>query len=693
MRKPNYDNSARQLLPSPESNWTPPKELPDLRYVKEFGIDTEEKDEGLTGGQGSGWVYRAGHMAGFSVAWGSIGREQGIYVPLAHPETQNFNRENVRQWLIDHRHVRWIMHNAPYDLGWFRAEFDLDPPEQIDDTTALAIMLDENWLSYQLGEVAKRCGLPGKNEFLLKEAAAFYGFHPKRDLWNMPAKYVGPYAEDDALATLRIARQLRPQIIEEGIQDAYQTEMELIPLVQEMRHRGIRIDLDHAERSRDELYRRRDAAFQELSQRLNGRKVGMEEIGRTAWLQQVFDEQGITYPRTAPTSRFPDGQPSFTAGVLGWMHLHPHWLPQLIVKADRYHNAASKFLQGYIIDYTHKGRLHASINQFLSEDEEGRRSGTRSHRFSYSDPPLQQMPSRDPEFKEYIRGCFLPEQGEAYCRIDYSQQEIRLMVHFAHLARLSTDKLSATATAKVAVAVQRYNDDPNTDFHKIVAEWTGLTSPEQRYSVKQASFAKAYNASMPKFAKLIRKSEAETQEIWDKYDKELPFVTELNEKCRNLANRRGFIRLIDGARMHYPLWEGPWLDKEARRAATQAGHTLTPCRLAEAQRRMSNPEHPWADGRIRRADTRKAMNALIQGSAARQTKKAMLDCWKAGIVPLIQIHDELGLSAAGKEIGEKAAEIMRNAIPLTIPAAADPEYGESWANAKLSWGDWLKDIS
>jgi DNA polymerase I len=668
-RRPDYAEGNQRPLFMPDSDWKV-QPLPDLRNLKEIGLDTETKDEGLKAGRGPGWVYKAGYVSGFSVAWGGMGHEQAAYFPLRHPESENIDLDAANRWLHDHRHLRWVMQNAPYDLGWLRADFDIMPPVSVDDTTAMSVMLDTNHTSYNLDAIAKRCGVPGKDETLLREYASVTGLNPKSDIWRMPAKYVGPYGGDDALAALRCGRVMRPLINDEGSHDAYQVEMDLIPLIQEMRWRGIRIDMDYAERSLKELYRLRDEAFTELNAKL-GERVGIEEIGKNTWLTKVFDAHGISYPRTAATSRFPNGQPSFSAGIIGWMHKHEHWLPTLIVKADKYHNAASKFLQGYIIDYCHKGRLHATINQFMNEDDEGARRGTRSHRFSFSDPPLQQMPSRDEEFKQLIRGCFLPEIGEKWGRIDYSQQEYVLMVHFAYRLKLT----------KAAEFAQRYRDNPKTDFHKLVQEWTGL----DRIPAKQASFAKAYGAAIKKFALLLGQSEQEAEKVMTKYDAEVPFVGELAEECKRFAGRRGWIKLIDGARLHYTLWEGPWLGWEEKKAALAVGHNLAPCSLEEAQARASNEMHPWYQGKLRRADTRKALNGLIQGSAARQTKRAMRDCWRAGIVPLIQIHDELGISAPNEAYGSRVAELMRETIKLEIPVSADCDYGSNWANAKYNW--------
>jgi DNA polymerase I-like protein with 3'-5' exonuclease and polymerase domains len=662
-RKLDYAGGNQLPMFLPESKWNRLAELPDLRQFDEIAIDTETRDNGLASGHGPGWAFRSGYIAGISVAYGPHNAESAFYIPLNHPDTDNFSRESAISWLKSHSSLRWIFHNGPYDLGWLRADGLFGPPpEKIDDTTAMAVMIDEHEFEYNLDAVARRCGVPGKDETLLREAAAAYGFNPKSEMWRMPAKYVGPYAEDDALATLKAARSMRPRLVDEGTVKAYTLEMELIPLIQEMRMRGIDIDLDHAERAKVELEGKRDEVFKDLSERL-GQRVGMEEIGKTRWLRSVFDAEGISYPFTA------NGNASFTAGVTGWMHKHPHWLPQQIVKADKYHNAASKFIQGYIIDYCHRGRIHPSINQFRSEDETtGARSGTRSHRFSYSDPPLQQMTSRDPELTPLIRGCFRPRPGEKWGRIDYEQQEYRLMVHFSELLGLP----------KAEEAANKYRNDPNTDFHQLVAELTGL----DRTSAKQTNFAKAYGAGLKQFMALTNMSEADAARVMAQYDNEMPFINELNEECKRQAGRRGFIRLIDGARCHYPFWEGPWMSYEDRAVATRSGFETSPCRPDEAERRQSNPDHPWHGKRLRRADTRKAMNNLIQGSAARQTKIAMLNCWKEGIVPILQIHDELCFSTSRREEGERAAQIMVDAVKLIIPVGAGVDWGNSWAHAK-----------
>ena len=234
---------------------------------------------------------------------------------------------------------------------------------------------------------------------------------------------------------------------------------------------------------------------------------------------KTFDQHAIKYPRTAK------GNPSFTAGTSGWMHRHEHWLPRLIVRADKLNNAAVNFLQHYILDHVVNGRVHAEIHPHRSDE-----GGTRSLRFSYSKPPLQLMTAHDEEIAPLIRGVFLPEEGEVWAKPDISQQEFRFIVHYAAELKLP----------RAEEAAARYRDNPDTDFHALVAEWTGI----ERQQAKNTNFAKAFGAIVRKFAAMIGKSESEAQEIYSRYDCELPFVSALAKHCEMQAKRFGAYRTI-----------------------------------------------------------------------------------------------------------------------------------------------------
>jgi DNA polymerase I-like protein with 3'-5' exonuclease and polymerase domains len=74
---------------------------------------------------------------------------------------------------------------------------------------------------------------------------------------------------------------------------------------------------------------------------------------------------------------------------------------------------------------------------------------------------------------------------------------------------------------------------------------------------------------------------------------------------------------------------------------------------------------------------------MIQGSAARQIKKAMVDIWNAGVIPLLQVHDELCFSMSDPAQAKVCAEIMEHAIPtITIPMLTDTKIGKSWGDLK-----------
>ena len=317
---------------TPSSEWTPPSELPDLRRHAVVAVDYETRDDGLSAGRGPSWPQRAGHVAGVALAWPG----GSAYAPVRHPDTTCFPREAVARWLADHEAagVRFLYHNAHYDVGWARAEFGLRPG-RVHDTMCAAVMLDETRLSYSLDRLAADAGLAGKDEALLVEAMTAYGYPArgegwKRNLWRLPARFVGPYAEADAVATLALHEAYAPRLEAEGTTAAYELEMDLVPCVHEMRWRGVRVDVDRAAQSAERLRDARDAALDELERHM-GREPLRDVRGRLSrgsksgdmftnrWLADQFDALGLTYPRTPATSSSmllsPSGAPMTTAAT------------------------------------------------------------------------------------------------------------------------------------------------------------------------------------------------------------------------------------------------------------------------------------------------------------------------------------------------------------------------------------------
>ena len=445
------------------TDWRPPAELPDLRRVGSIALDTETNDEGLRADRGSAWPWPAAMSAGSALPGARTASIRANYVPLRHPDTNNFDRENMssagsktRSLPASNRHAL----NGIYDCGWLWADLGvvLPPSEQLEEIGALATLIDENRYRYSLDALCDWRRITRQGHGIARGGGQGRRLQDRKEdqlqsyIWQLPARLVGPYAEADAANTLALFESLDPVLDKEGTRTAYRLDVDLQPMVHEMRRRGIRVDQSAAQQARDYCLQKRDSTLAELSGQL-GSPVSMAEIASKNWKVQTFDAYHVNYRRTEK------GNPSFKGGKLGWMAAHPHWLPQLIATASKYDHAGSTFLEGHILPHLIGDRIYGEINPHRSQE-----GGTRSFRFSYSNPPLQQMPSRDEELGPLIRSVFLPEEGELWCTVDCSQQEFRFVVHHAAIRNLpgAND------------AVRRYHTDPDTDFHALASEITGL---------------------------------------------------------------------------------------------------------------------------------------------------------------------------------------------------------------------------
>lgn len=616
--------------------WQRPEFLPDWRGCPIIAIDTETRDDGLNKGIGPGWAFADhGHISGISASNG----EKSLYFPIRHPDTDNFPVEQVLRWAkahISRPDGKTVFHNATYDVGWVWKEAGFFPLGPVGDTMTKAYMLNENRFSYKLDTIAKLYGYPGKDKGKLNEAASAMGLHPARELWKLPARYVGPYAEMDAHLTFQIDKDMEPEIVEQELQQAYQLECDLIECCVLMRRRGIRIDEEKIGQKVSFFRERRDDILNRLTDEMAiGRQITMEDLLSPRRLVEFFDRYNIQYTLTENNS------PSFKSK---WMKTLDHWLPQSIEKARKFDLAAERFLQTFIRGYTINGRIHAEIHQ--TRDEEG---GTRSYRIAYSDPPLQQMPIRDKEVSSHIREIFLPEEGEEWCVEDYSQQEPRLTVHYS----------AALKCEGWEKAVAYYRDNADADYHTMVSEMTGVI----RDDAKIINLALTYGMQLKNLSASLHVSIEDGKKIMNNYHHELPYVNALTRICEQKTAVFGFIKLIDGARCRFDLW----------RPRDQWFGPAYPYEKAKKE---------WPDEQLSRADLRVAMNRLIQGSAARQTKRAMVDCYRAGHLPLLQLHDDLSFSIQERAAAIQIQRLMVDAIKLIIPVKTDMKIGPSWGQVE-----------
>jgi DNA polymerase I-like protein with 3'-5' exonuclease and polymerase domains len=618
-----------------EPDWNIPSGYPDLTPYPQIAIDLETCDPNLTA-LGPGWARNDGFIVGIAIAAG----DQAWYFPIRHENGHNLDPKMTMRWLKKQMatpHIDKIMHNATYDLGWLLAE-GVEVQGRVIDTMITGAIVDENRFSYSLNNLGKDYIDMRKDEKMLRAAAKDWGIDPKADMWRLPASYVGAYAEQDAFMTMKLWDRLKTEISSQDLTHIFNLETSLIPLMVKMRQNGVRVDLDKADIARAGLR----AKVQELKSYIKHRTGVDLEPWAAASVQQVFDALNLQYPKTEA------GAPSFTKQYL---NAHPHEVCQAIVRLREFDKADSTFIDS-ILRHEHKGRIHTEFHQLRSDD-----GGTVTGRFSSSNPNLQQIPARDPDIKKLIRGLFIPEEGQMWGSFDYSSQEPRLLVHFA------ASMPDSMRSPVVDTIVEEYHKG-DVDLHQMVADIAGIT----RKQAKVVNLGIMYGMGVGKLAAQLGVSDEEAKNIIEEHRTKVPFVKQLAEVASKQAEKNGQIRTVLGRLCRFHLWE-----------PTSFGYNQ-PLPLEEAKEKYGGVN------RLRRAFTYKALNKLIQGSAADQTKKAMADCFAAGMVPLLTVHDELCFSVEGTEQAARIKEIMETGLPLKIPSKVDDDI-PALRGLPNNWGE------
>ena len=642
----------------PQTEWIIPKEYPDLRSADEIAIDLETRDPDLKS-KGSGAISGNGEIVGFAVAVDGYKN----YFPIAHEQGPNMDRKKTIEWFKDicESPATKIFHNAMYDVCWIR-NLGIKINGLIIDTMIASSLIDENRFSYTLNTLSWHHLGEGKSEARLNQAAKERGLDPKADMWRMPAMEVGGYAEKDAELTLKLWHKLKKIIVEDNLQDIFNLETDLFPCLVDMRHLGVRVDIEKANQLKTALAVKEENLLQQVKI-----ETGVDtQIWAAASIAKVFDKLKLPYTRTEKTN-----SPSFTKNFIS-NHANP--VVNMIAEARKINKVRTTFIDT-ILKHEHKGRIHADINQIRSDD-----GGTVTGRFSYSNPNLQQIPARDPETGPLLRSLFIPEEGMKWGTFDYSQQEPRLVAHYAL-------KFSLPSVNQIA---DSYETDPSTDFHKIVAEMAKIP----RSQAKTINLGLFYGMGKAKLQGELGVSKEKSEELFTKYHSEAPFVKQLMNKVMKAAESRGQIKTLLGRRCRFPKYEPvlrgadwgtyvPPEDHERMLELQEMGPHLKDFEGNVITDKNGKPKRNyWHQNSTRRAFTYKALNKLIQGSAADMTKKAMVELYKEGLVAHIQIHDELDFSVINELEAAKIKDIMENAVDLEVPNKVDYESGPNWGEIK-----------
>ena len=612
-----------------QTEWDCPEDFPNLSDAKFIAIDLETKDPDLKA-KGSGAIQGHGEIVGIAVAvegWSG-------YYPIAHEGGGNMDRRIVLEWFkkVCATDAVKIFHNAMYDVCWIKA-YGIPINGHIIDTMVMASLIDENRLWYSLNSVSFDYLGEVKNEKALKEAAESWGIDPKKEMYKLPAMYVGSYAEKDAELTLELFKVLSREITKQNLTNIFDLETQLFPCLIDMKFKGVCVDVDKAHTMKQQLCKQEEQLMYQVKA-----ETGIDvQIWAARSIAKAFDKLSLDYSTTEKT-----GAPSFTKNFLS-NHQHP--MVKNIAKAREINKAHTTFIDT-ILKHQHKGRIHADINPIRSDQ-----GGTVTGRFSYSNPNLQQIPARNKELGPMIRSLFIPEKDHKWGCFDYSQQEPRLVVHYA----ATTEPICFDDS--VGSIVDKFKDN-SVDFHQTVADMANIS----RTQAKTINLGLFYGMGKAKLqAELGLNTKQEAEDLFNQYHQNVPFVRDLMNYTSKTAQTSGSIGTLLGRRCRFNKWE-----------PNQFG-MHKPMDFEEAER-------TYGRGRIGRAFTYKALNKLIQGSAADMTKKAMVDLYNEGVVPHIQIHDELDISIQSEEQSNKIIEIMENAVSLEVPNKVDYESGSTWGD-------------
>ena len=604
--------------------------------AKLIAIDTETCDPNLKT-MGPGGFRKDGHIAGISIATDSNYNE---YFPIGHEGGGNLNKTKVIEFMdyIYKSNKKLIFANAMYDLEWLYSldnRLTLTRHHSIQDVQTIEHLIDENKLKYSLDSLSNYYLKKSKYEVELKEAVLFkFGKRAKikESLWRLHANEVSEYAKEDALLTLGIYQKQQDRIKKEEIESIVDFESRLIPVLFHMKRKGVKVDVNKAHKIYDELEKKQNEV-QSMLNRLGGAEVN---VWANASLKEAYDKNSISYSHTAK------GTPSFTAS---WLETQMDDVSKSILKVRKLDKIRNTFVKNMIIDKASNGRIYCGFNPM----------GTVTGRFSSQYPNLQQVPARDPELGPLIRSLFIPEEGEEWVCADYSQQEPRVLVHYASLKGMDT-----------AIKVQdEFNKNEDTDFHQMVATMASIP----RKQAKTINLGLFYGMGNKKLALELGLDQDDAAALFNRYHDKVPFVKELSRQVSNVASSRGYIKTLLGRKRRFNLWE-------PRDSWGEKAYSLSEC----------YSHYPKQE--LKRAYTHTAMNALIQGSAADITKSAMIKIYEAGLLDEIDlkltVHDELDFSVSRdkQKCFDESLQIMKTCVDLKVPLKVDVEKGDNWGTIK-----------
>jgi DNA polymerase I-like protein with 3'-5' exonuclease and polymerase domains len=455
-----------------------------------------------------------------------------------------------------------VNHHMKFDVHMLLNDRVKIDPAVCECTMIRAALINEHLFKYDLDSLALKYLNKRKDvEIYQKLADIFGGKATKgsqmRNLPNAPIELVAHYAKVDAELALELYLWQEDEIERRELHQVCELERRLFPYVVRMERGGIRVDLDETERRRELLTITIDRHQKKIN-KLAGFEVNPNPSNS---IKELFkpkmhkDGYWVTECGTVLESTGA-GAPSIDKEALERIR-HP--AASLILSVRKLIRMRDTFLGKHVLEHARDGRVHPNINQTKGDDT----GGTGTGRLSYTDPALQQIPSRDKEMAKIIRPVFLPDESMGWAYGDLDQHELRIFHHFVNNPKI----------------VESYRADPDLDGHAAVAKLTGLPRNPQpggksTANAKQMNLAMIFNMgggelaanmglpfTIESFKKGARgeeeehqykKAGPEAQKIIDDYYAMMPGVKEIAQKARSIAKSRGYVKTLKGRHIRFP---------------------------------------------------------------------------------------------------------------------------------------------
>jgi DNA polymerase I-like protein with 3'-5' exonuclease and polymerase domains len=662
----------------------------DLKGIDTVAVDLETYDPNLKT-KGSGAVRKDGFVCGIAIAT----KNQTLYFPIAHNMTDNLNTKETWNYLNEkvfkNKGLRKVFHNAMYDVCWIRSATGEMPRGPLLDTMIATSVIDETRMRYSLDSISKDYLNETKYKYDLATKVLDWSNgtikDPMTNMHKLPYHLVKDYAEQDVNLTLKLWELFDTKHLDEVLYTKYneegnlveektcrkifELETKLFPCLVDMKFKGVKIDVEKAKIFGKWLDKRRVNLIKLIKDRTS---VDVQ-IWAASSIKKLLDNQEITDYKKTPKSGLPQLPKDY-------LKTHKNRFLRMIVIARECDKVKNTFVEG-LLGFVHNGRIHADINQIRSDQ-----GGTVTGRFSMSNPNLQQIPAKG-YYGKRMRELFIPDEGCTWGSFDYSQQEPRLVVHYALKTYIDSNETEIPLNLIESLkTIEEAYKEKDVDFHQTVADMANIP----RITAKTINLGLFYGMGKMKLQKELELDREAATKLFNTYHAKAPFVRRLSQDLIQFAEEHKLLFTLEDRFCRFNKWETR--DREWNNTTNR--YDPVPILTKEGAKKEFKAAvvDTYKDGKIPKdymknfdkhykpAFTYKALNRLIQGSAADMTKKAMVNLYEKGILPQIQIHDELCLSIKNDKEAAIVKKTMETAILLKVKNKVNYKRGENWGTIK-----------